>query len=201
MSAAKTGRGRKGGEENSRKRVLSRGAKKGPTVSLKMNCSGTLVEWNVFSREIKPRLALLPSRHRLDRNKRETGERDCVPAVIMVQRISPINLIVLRPPFAPSARRTELSSKPFCYTFPPSIRAPRAAASSSTWVITHMRPASSLYRTIRPIRRDFTSSPSSRVTAIYRSYGFHPVTTKDTLSFFLAIYRRAEARNTGPKIQ
>lgn len=121
MSAAKTGRGRKGGEENSRKRVLSRGAKKGPTVSLKMNCSGTLVEWNVFSREIKPRLALLPSRHRLDRNKRETGERDCVPAVIMVQRISPINLIVLRPPFAPSARRTELSSKPFCYIFPPSI--------------------------------------------------------------------------------
>lgn len=30
--------------------------KKRPTVSLKMNRSGTLVEWNVFSREIKPRL-------------------------------------------------------------------------------------------------------------------------------------------------
>lgn len=36
-----------------------KGKEKRPTVSLKMNRSGTLVEWNVFSREIKPRLLLL----------------------------------------------------------------------------------------------------------------------------------------------
>lgn len=91
--------------------------KKRPTVSLKMNRSGTLVEWNVFSREIKPRLALPLSCRRLVHDKeRETRPgRDNGPG-----RISSINLIVLRPDV--TVARTNFP-RPFCHLPSTSIRA------------------------------------------------------------------------------
>lgn len=138
-----------------------------------MNRSGTLVEWNVFSREIKPRLALLLSRHRLVRGIKD-GK--LVPAVIMVQRISPINLIVLRSAAAPAPCNFP---RPFCYLASPPIRV-SSCTSSGPLELLHM-----CHRVLPapgdPIHSEFTSRSS--VSLLDYGSGF--------LLFFLMLSRRS----------
>lgn len=77
----------------SERRVGHVAAEKGQLFLWRWIVSGTLVEWNAFSREIKPCFALLCPVAALSR----INPGKLVPTVIMVRRISPINLIVSRP--------------------------------------------------------------------------------------------------------